>query len=171
MNSKVSAQAKMIDILENPDKYSKTPVFAGQKVHYQQDQYSKKNRLSPSKKTGHTHMWYKKDEKPPAPTVINKTAPAAAPKPAEKKIEAGTFKVSPEIQQAKERVSAWEQAQATVQSSFIKPSTSSDSNLQYDFASNSFNANQSSDPNVRNQTAQSAPEDYMSKYSRYKSSN
>ena len=113
----------------------------------------------------------------PAPTPPP-AAPAPAPPPQPK---AGTFKVSPEIQQAKDRVnsyenksknqkSPWEQAQANVQSSFIKPSSSSPQQ-QYDFGSNSFDANESSKPNEQAQAAQSNFQNSMSKYSQYKSNN
>jgi hypothetical protein len=119
-----------------------------------------------------------KVSKPQTKTVIQQVAaPAPKPKPVEKKIEPGSFKYSPEIQQAKDRVksyeageSPWEQAQATVQSSFIKPSTSSNSNQQYDFSADSFNANESPEPNEQAQAAQNQLQNYVSKYSQYKSS-
>ncbi len=103
-------------------------------------------------------------------------APAPPPQP-----NAGTFKISPQIQQAKDRVnsyenkykdkkSPWDQAQSTVQSSFIKPNSSS-SQEQYDFSSNTFDAKESSKPNEQAQADQSNFQNNISKYSQYKSNN
>ena len=115
-----------------------------------------------------------------------KDAPAAAkpkpaPKPKPKAPPKEPIKHSSEIQQAKDRVnsyenkyknqmSPWEQAQANVQSSFIKPNGSS-SQEQYDFSSNSFDAKESSKPNEQAQAAQSNLQNNISKYSQYKSNN
>ena len=110
---------------------------------------------------------------------VHKDKPVAAPpKPAEKRMEAGSFKVSPEIQQAKDRVnayegnksSAWDQSQATVQSSFINPS-SSDTNKQYDFSADSFETKESPEPAEKAHAAQDQMQNYISKYSKDKSSN
>ena len=111
-------------------------------------------------------------------TVYKDKPVAAPPKPAEKRMEAGSFKVSPEIQQAKDRVnayegnksSAWDQSQATVQSSFIKPPSSSSSN-QYDFSADSFEAKESPEPAEKAHAAQDQMQNYISKYSKDKSSN
>ena len=108
-------------------------------------------------------------------------AAAAAPPPKEQSMAIEPVKHSPEIQQAKSRVnqyenkykqgeSPWEQAQANVQSSFIKSSDSSVNNKQYDFASNNFNANESTKPNEKAQAAQNQLQNYVSKYSEFKSS-
>ena len=119
-----------------------------------------------------------KIQQPKTQTIVKQApAPKPKPKPVEKKMEAGSFKVSPEIQQAKDRVnayesnqsSAWDKAQSTVQSSFIKPSSSNHSQ-QYDFNSKSFNAKESPAPNEQAQAAQDKAQNYISKYSQYKSS-
>ena len=108
--------------------------------------------------------------------TVYKNKPAAKPKP--KATPKSPIEYSPEIQQAKDRVDAyengpspWEQAQANVQSSYIKPSTGTDSNKQYNFSANSFNAKESSEPNEQAQAAQNQLQNYVSKYSGYKSSN
>ena len=106
----------------------------------------------------------------PAPKPIPKSAPKSEPKPK------APVEHSPEIQQAKERVknyesdksSPWDKSQATVQNSFIK---SSSNNQQYDFASKSFDANESPKPNEKASAAQSKAQNFISKYSQYKSSN
>jgi hypothetical protein len=116
-------------------------------------------------------------EAKPAPAAASAPAPAPPPKPVEKKTEAGSFQVSPDIQQAKARVNAyenksstaWNQAQATVQRSFIKPADSSTDSKQYDFASKSFDQNESLEPNEQSQAAQYKVQNYISKYSRSKS--
>ena len=129
-------------------------------------------------KVSHKRVPYYDIVKPKTTTVVQQApAPKAAPKPVEKQIEPGTFKVSPEIQQAKDRVNAyentsskaWDQAQATVQSSFIKPSESSTDTKEYDFSADSFNANESPEPNEQAQAAQNQVQNYVSKYSQYKS--
>ena len=122
--------------------------------------------------------YYDKVQPKAAPVQKAVAAPKPAPKPAEKRMEAGSFKVSPEIQQAKDRVnayegnksSAWDQSQATVQSSFIKPSSSSSSN-QYNFSADSFEAKESPEPAEKAHAAQDKVQSYISKYSQYKSSN
>ena len=108
-------------------------------------------------------------------TVYKDKPVAAPPKPAPK--PKAPIEHSPEIQQAKDRVNAyengespWEKAQATVQSSFINPS-SSDTNKQYDFSADSFEAKESSKPNEQAQAAQNQLQNYVSKYSGYKSNN
>ena len=106
--------------------------------------------------------------------VAAKPKPAPTPKP---------IQHSPEIEQAKDRVNAYEsnihsgktsediygQAQATVQSSFIKPSTQSSSSQQFDFGSNTFEAQESSKPKEQAQAAQNQMQNFISKYSQYKS--
>jgi hypothetical protein len=122
--------------------------------------------------------------------VAPKAAPAPAPAPAaappppppkEQSLAIEPVKHSPEIEQAKERAnayedkskskssSAWDQAQATVQSSFIKP-TSSNLNQEVDFSSDSFQAKEASEPKEQAQAAQNQMQNYISKYSQYKSS-
>ena len=123
------------------------------------------------------------EPKPAAPIAAPTPAPPKlAPKPVVKPKE--PIEYSPEIQQAKERVSSYEkdilsgktsediygQAQATVQSSFIKD-TGSSSNDQYDFSGNTFDTNQSSKPNKQAQAAQTQMQNYISRYAKYKSSN
>ena len=104
-------------------------------------------------------------EAKPAPAAAPAPAPAPAPKPVAKAPKA-PVEYSPEIQQAKDRVNAyengkspWEQAQANVQSSFIKD-TGSSSNNQYDFSANTFE---------QLVLAQNQMQNYISKYSGYKS--
>ena len=112
-----------------------------------------------------------------------KPAPAApAPKPAAPKhnvkVQAKpaikpkeSIKYSPEIKQAKERVSSYENdilsgktsEDIHGQSSFIKP-MSSDSNYQINFSSDTFEANQSSKSNKQAQAAQNQMQNYISKY-------
>jgi hypothetical protein len=127
-------------------------------------------------------------EKPKTVTkTVYKDKPVAAPpKPAPK--PKAPVEHSPEIQQAKDRVnsyekdilsgktsediygkSPWEQAQATVQSSYIKP-TSSNPNEQIDFSADTFEAKESSEPNEQAQAAQTQMQNYISKYSQFKSS-
>ena len=129
-------------------------------------------------KSGYTEFKWVEAPTPKAaaPAAPAPVAPAPQAKPAE------PVKHSPEIEQAKERVSSYEkdilsgktsedifgQAQATVQSSFIKPK-SSDPNKQIDFSSDTFEANQSSKPNEQAQAAQNQMQNYISKYSGYKS--
>ncbi len=117
----------------------------------------------------------------PAPAPPPPPPPKPQPKP-EPKPE--PVKHSPEIEQAKERVNKYQedilsgktsediygQAQATVQSSFIKP-TSSNVNNQIDFSANTFEAKESSVPNEQAQAAQNQMQNFISKYSKYKSSN
>jgi hypothetical protein len=110
-----------------------------------------------------------------------KAAPAAAaappPPPKEQSMAIEPVEYSPEIQQAKERVnnyesntsSAWDKAQATVQSSFIKPSSQSNASQQFDFGSNTFEAKESSKPKEQAQAAQNQMQNFISKYSQYKS--
>ena len=117
----------------------------------------------------------KKQKAQPAP------APAPAPPPPkEQSMAIEPVKHSPEIENSKNRVnsyenkskssiSAWEQAQANIQSSFIKP-TSSNVNQKVDFSSDTFEANQSSKPNEQAQAAQNQMQNYISKYSQSKSS-
>jgi hypothetical protein len=121
------------------------------------------------------------------PKAAPAPAPAAAPKPTAAPVPKAPPKPiehSPEIQQAKERVNQYEkdilsgktsediygQAQATVQSSFIKP-TSSNPNEQIDFSADTFEAKESAEPNKQAQAAQTQMQNYISKYSQYKSSN
>ena len=160
---------------------------------------------------------YKQGPAPAAPAPA--PAPAPPPKPQPKPSE--PIKHSPEIEQAKERVSSYEkdilsgktsediygksqatvqsssgnpsediygkakatvqsssskpnediygQAQSTVQSSFIKP-TSFNFNKQIDFSANTFEAKASSEPNEQAQADQTQLQDFISKYSSFKSS-
>ena len=115
-------------------------------------------------------------EAKPASAPAPKPAPKPKPKPKPKAPPKEPIKYSPEIEQAKDRVNAyengkspWEQAQANVQSSFIKD-TDANSNNQYDFSGNTFDANQSSKPNEQAQAAQNQMQNYISKYSQFKSS-
>ena len=108
-------------------------------------------------------------------TVYKDKPVAAPPKPAPK--PKAPVEHSPKIQQAKDRVnayesnksSAWDQAQANVQSSFIK-SSSSDTNKQYDFSADSFETKESPEPAEKAHAAQDQMQNYISKYSQYKSS-
>jgi hypothetical protein len=111
---------------------------------------------------------YKEGPAPAAPKPAPKPAPPP-PKPQPKPPE--PIKYSPEIEQAKDRVNAyenskspWEQAQATVQSSFIKDTGSSPNN-QYDFSGNTFEAKESAKPNKQEQAALNQMQNYISKYS------
>ena len=106
-----------------------------------------------------------------------KTEPVPEPTPEEPKAPPkGPIEYSSEIQQAKDRVNAyengkspWEQAQANVQNSFIKD-TDFSPNKQYDFSGNTFEATQSSKLSEQAQAAQNQMQNYVSKYSGFKSS-
>lgn len=162
--------AAMKDAMNNPENYttampngsSKAAFAVGSMVGAGRDGLKK----------GPDTVYYKV-EKPSAPAPATPApAPAPPPKPVEKKLEADTFKYSPEIQQAKDRVDAyenkssspWDKAQATVQSSFIKDTGSSPNN-QYDFSGNTFEAKESAKPNKQEQAALNQMQNYISKYS------
>jgi hypothetical protein len=121
-----------------------------------------------SYKKGSRTVYGKETKATPAPAPAPKPMPRSAPK-SEPKPET-PVEHSPEIQQAKERVknyesnmsSAWDNPQATVQSSFIKPSSN---NQQYDFASESLDANESPKPNEKALAAQLNLDNFISKYS------
>ena len=116
----------------------------------------------------------------PATAPAPPSAPAPPPPPKEQSMAIEPPKHSPEIQQAKSRVnqyenkykqgeSPWEQAQANVQSSFIKPSTQSSASQQFDFGSDTFEAKESPKPKEQAQAAQNQMQNFISKYSQYKS--
>ena len=129
-----------------------------------------------SSKTSHSRspeltIYKISEKKASAPAPASKPAP----KPKAKAKPKEPIQHSPEIQQAKDRVNAyengkspWEEAQANVKSSYIK-NAGSTSNEQYDFSSNTFDAKESSEPNEQAQAAQNQLQNYLSKYSGYKS--
>jgi hypothetical protein len=118
----------------------------------------------------------------PAPAPAPAPAAAPPPPPKEQSMAIEPVEYSPKIQQAKSMVnqyenkykqgeSPWEQAQANVQSSFIKPSTQSSASQQFDFGSNTFEAKESPNPKEQAQAAQNQMQNFISKYSQYKSLN
>ena len=169
----------MKDAMNNPQNYTKSQPNAASKAAFVVGSNVGAGR--DGMKKGPDTAYYK-IERAPAPAAAPASAPAPAPPPPpkEQSLAIEPVKHSLEIEQAKERVnayenkskssSAWEQAQANVQSSFIKP-TSSNLNQEVDFSSNTFEANQSSKPNEQAQSAQNQMQNYISKYSQYKSSN
>lgn len=153
---------------------SSQPDFYPEKTSAQ-GHYEPKNTY----KSGYTEFkWVEASTPKAAPAAAAAPAPAPKPAPKPKPVEH-----SPEIKQAKERVSSYEknilsgktsediygQAQATVQSSFIKPSTQSSAFQQFDFDSDTFEAKESSKPKEQAQAAQNQMQNFISKYSQYKS--
>ena len=115
----------------------------------------------------------------PTPAPAPAPAPAPPPPPKDKSLAVEPVQHSLEIKQAKERVKSYEgnirsgntseeiykQAQANVQSSFIKPPSLSNMSQQYDFDSKSFNAFKPTESNEQAQAAQNQLQNYVSKYS------
>jgi hypothetical protein len=166
---------------KNPEKYTTTRPNGGSKAAFTLDDWASED--SDSTTFDEKISFYEVPQAKPAPAPA--PAPAATPKPKAAPVPKPKAPVahSPEIQQAKDRVNSYEkdilsgktsediygQAQATVQSSFIKP-TSSNPTEQIDFSADTFEAKESSVPNEQAQAAQTQMQNYISKYSQYKSS-
>ena len=121
---------------------------------------------------------YKLPEQKAAPAPAPAPAPPSPP-PKDKSLAVEPVQHSLEIKKAKERVKSYEddirsgktsediygQAQANVQSSFIKPPSLSNMSQQYDFDSKTFNAIKPTETNEQAQAAQNQLQNYVSKYS------
>ena len=125
---------------------------------------------------------YKKNAPAPAPPPPP-AAPAPkvqAPKP-KAAVKAPEVEYSPEIQQAKERVKTYEDDITSGKTSesiydvgsnkFNKNSDSFLNSKQFDFSSKSFESNKSAEPTEQAQAAQNQLQNYLTKYSKYKSDN
>ena len=116
----------------------------------------------------------------PAPAVAAPAPQVQAPKPKDP-IKAPEVEYSPEIQQAKERVKTYEDDITSGKTSeniydvgsnkFNKNSDPFLNSKQFDFSSTSFEATTSPKPTEQAQAAQNQLQNYLTKYSKYKSDN